>query len=172
MNYDWDLTYIIDGMTTVEHALPVPKLYEDVINLFALSGTGYTPTHIVNYGGAWGQEYLWSHHDIPNDPKLQRFIPHEVLYSETTETTHRPPSCTFPFIAATSHLANETIAWQLFNTSASAAEMSKKGLLVNIGAHGQPPVGLMFHAEMAFTQAGGLSSYEVSRIPFNVQFLY
>ena len=50
--------------------------------------------------------------------------------------------------------------------------MSKKGLLVNIGAHGQPPVGLMFHAEMAFTQAGGLSSYEVGQMPSNVQFLY
>ena len=96
MNYDWDLTYIIDGMTTVEHALPVPKLYKDVINLFALSGTGYTPTHVVNYGGAWGQEYFWSQNDIPNNPKLRRFIPHEVLYYETTETTHRPLSCTSP----------------------------------------------------------------------------
>ena len=50
--------------------------------------------------------------------------------------------------------------------------MSKKGLLVNIGAHGQPPVGLMYHAEMAFTQTGGLSSYEVGQIPLNIQYRY
>jgi len=39
-------------MTTVEHAIPVPILYDDVQILFALSGTGSTPTHVVNYGGA------------------------------------------------------------------------------------------------------------------------
>ena len=87
MNYDWDLTYIIDGgasfhiclrvrlnglpsgMTTVEHALPVPTLYDDVLTLFALSGTGSTPTHLVNYGGAWGEQFVWANEDIPNDPK-------------------------------------------------------------------------------------------------------
>lgn len=85
MNYDWDLTYIIDGMvpftywfnsaeflvgmTTIEHALPVPTLYEDVLTLYALSGTGSTPTHIVNYGGAWGEQLVWANNDVPNDPK-------------------------------------------------------------------------------------------------------
>lgn len=56
-------------MTTVEHALPVPTLYEDVLTLYALSGTGSTPTHIVNYGGAWGEQLVWATEDIPNDPK-------------------------------------------------------------------------------------------------------
>jgi hypothetical protein len=69
MNYDWDLTYIVDGMTTVEHALPIPVLYDDVLNLFALSGTGNTPTHVVNYGGAWGEQMVWANEDVPNDPK-------------------------------------------------------------------------------------------------------
>jgi hypothetical protein len=57
------------GMTTVEHAIPVPVLHEDVQTLFALSGTGSTPTHIVNYGGAFGEQFVWASHDIPNDPK-------------------------------------------------------------------------------------------------------
>ena len=48
--------------------------------------------------------------------------------------------------------------------------MSKRGLLVNIGAHGQPPVGLMYHAEMGFTQAGGLSSYEVGPRPSTIEY--
>lgn len=86
MNQDWDLTYIIDGMrlvqntsesqftlcigmTTVEHALPVPTLYDDILTLYALSGTGATPTHIVNYGGAWGEQWVWATEDVPNDPK-------------------------------------------------------------------------------------------------------
>ena len=56
-------------MTTIEHALPIPKLFDDVLTLFALSGTGSTPTHVVNYGGVFGEQYVWAHEDIPNDPK-------------------------------------------------------------------------------------------------------
>ena len=56
-------------MTTVEHALPVPTLYDDVQSLYVLSGTGATPTHLVNYGGAWGEQLVWATHDVPNDPK-------------------------------------------------------------------------------------------------------
>ena len=69
MNYDWDLTYIADGMTTIEHAIPVPELFDDVLTFYALSGTGSTPTHIVNYGGAWGEQLVWEYRDVPNDPK-------------------------------------------------------------------------------------------------------
>lgn len=56
-------------MTTVEHPLPIPHLYDDIITLFALSGTGSSPTHIVNYGGAFGEQYVWATEDIPNDTK-------------------------------------------------------------------------------------------------------
>ena len=56
-------------MTTVEHALPVSVLYDDVLTLWSRSGTGSTPTHIVNYGGVFGEQYVWATADIPNDPK-------------------------------------------------------------------------------------------------------
>ena len=36
-------TMVLDGHTTVEHSLPVPKLYKDVVTLFGKSKTGYTP---------------------------------------------------------------------------------------------------------------------------------
>lgn len=145
MNWDWDLTYIIDGMTTVEHALPVPTLYEDVLTLYALSGTGSTPTHLVNYGGAWGEELVWATEDIPNNPKLRAFTRHDILES-LSESTTRPAN-----------------SYALFNTSASVAKMIDNGLLAHIGAHGEPPLGLNYHAEMAFTKSGGLSNYEVLR---------
>ncbi len=93
MNYDWDQTYIVDGtppgfnnrfyagtdvffksgMTTIEHPLPIPVLYDDIINLFALSGTGSTPTHIVNYGGVMGEQYIWSKEDIPGTERCVQF---------------------------------------------------------------------------------------------------
>ena len=51
----------------------------------------------------------------------------------------------------------------MFNTSESTAKMVHKGLKAHIGAHGEPPLGLNYHAEMFFTQQGGLSNYEVIR---------
>ncbi|KAJ3550145.1 hypothetical protein NM688_g5104 [Phlebia brevispora] len=145
MNYDWDQTYIVDGMTTIEHPLPIPRLYDDVLTLFALSGTGSTPTHIVNYGGVFGEQYVWATEDIPNDPKLRRFTRHDILES-LSESTARPRN-----------------SYALFNTSESTAKMIHMGLKAHIGAHGEPPLGLNYHAEMFFATQGGLTNYEVIR---------
>jgi len=75
-------------MTTVEHALPVPTLFDDVLTLYALSGTGATPTHIVNYGGAWGEQIVWATEDVPNDPKYDSptSLPVNLSY-------YFPPGC-------------------------------------------------------------------------------
>jgi hypothetical protein len=52
----------------------------------------------------------------------------------------------------------------LWNVSASVANMVGRGLRAHIGAHGEPPLGLMYHQEMFYAKAGGLSNYEV-RLP-------
>ncbi|KLO20114.1 hypothetical protein SCHPADRAFT_923945 [Schizopora paradoxa] len=145
MNQDWDLTYIIDGMTTVEHNLPIPELYDDVLTLYAKSGTGATPTHIVNYGGAHGEQFVWANYDVPNDSKLRTFTDHSIL-EMLSESTSRPLN-----------------SYTLFNTSSSIAKMVKKGMRAHIGAHGEPPLGLNYHAEMFFASQGGLDNYEVVR---------
>ncbi|KIO03999.1 hypothetical protein M404DRAFT_1000833 [Pisolithus tinctorius Marx 270] len=145
MNFDWDLTYIVDGMTTVEHNIPVSILYDDLLTLFVLSGTGTTPTHIVNYGGAHGEQYLWATEDLPGDAKLRRFTRHDILEG-LSESTARP----FNSLA-------------FFNVSTTVATMVHRGIHAHIGAHGEPPLGLMYHHEMALAKVGGLSSYEVLR---------
>ncbi|THH05421.1 hypothetical protein EW146_g9909 [Bondarzewia mesenterica] len=158
MNFDWDLTYIIDGMTTVEHAIPVPTLYDDVLTLWAKSGTGSTPTHIVNYGGAWGEQFVWANEDVPNNPKksLNRRHAHSIV---------SPPRGVFIvyYFAKTRPHIFFSHAYALFNTSASTAEMVHRGLRAHIGAHGENPIGLNYHAEMWFAKQGGLSNYEVIR---------
>jgi hypothetical protein len=42
--------------------------------------------------------------------------------------------------------------------------MVHRGISAHIGAHGEPPLGLMYHQEMAFAKAGGLSNYEVGHV--------
>jgi hypothetical protein len=50
--------------------------------------------------------------------------------------------------------------------------MVANGLLAHIGAHGEPPLGLNYHAEMAFTQSGGLSNYEVRNAHWALRSIY
>ena len=128
MNFEWDLTYIIDGktgeltietslttlpgMTTVEHALPIPLLYDDVLTLFVESGTSSTPTHLVNYGGVMGEQHIWATEPLPYDlkwvfpmshtarpdssrPRLRRFTRHDELEGRIYESTARPKDCEF-----------------------------------------------------------------------------
>ncbi|KIY66625.1 composite domain of metallo-dependent hydrolase [Cylindrobasidium torrendii FP15055 ss-10] len=144
--FDWDLTYIIDGMTTVEHSMPPAIYYDDVLTLFAQSGTGLTPTHLVSYGGPFGEEHIWANHDVPNDPKLRRFSMHSDLEG-LHETWSRPDS-----------------SYVMFNTSKTVAKLVERGLKAHIGAHGEAPLGHNYHAEMAFAKLGGISNYEVLKM--------
>jgi hypothetical protein len=84
-------------MTTVEHALPVPTLFEDVLTLYALSGTGATPTHIVNYGGAWGEQIVWATENVPNDPKYE-----PTSFPANLSYCYFPPGCV---------VSQDTISW-------------------------------------------------------------
>lgn len=70
-----DLTMAMDGYTAFEHSLPVP-IYNDVAQLLAKSGTYYTPTLLVSYGGPWGEPYFLQTRDVHEDSKVMRFHPH------------------------------------------------------------------------------------------------
>jgi len=83
---------ILVGMTTVEHALPIPVLYNDIKILWAASGTGSTPTHIVSYGGAWGEHIVWAEENLPFDDKLREYLPHNILEG-ISESYARPQNC-------------------------------------------------------------------------------
>jgi hypothetical protein len=54
-----DITHLIDGMTGSEHSISVFPLYKDIVEMFAQSGTGYTPTLLVTYGGPWMDAAGW-----------------------------------------------------------------------------------------------------------------
>ena len=74
-----NLTHAIDGFSGNEHSLPVVPLFADVVELFARTGISYTPTLLVAYGGPFGETDFFTTTTIHDDPKIRRFIPHEVL---------------------------------------------------------------------------------------------
>ena len=74
-----NLTHALDGFSGNEHSLPVVPLFNDVVELFARTGISYTPTLLVAYGGPFGETYFFTTTTIHDDPKIRRFIPHEIL---------------------------------------------------------------------------------------------
>jgi hypothetical protein len=114
-----DLTMVTDGFTAFEHSLPV-ELGRDVIEFVAKSGTFYTPTLIVSYGGPWGELYFWQTQNPHDDPKLNRFVPHRSL--DRLARRHPwiwPDEYHFPTVAH------------------GAAQVARAGGNVSLGAHGQ-----------------------------------
>ena len=114
-----DMTMAIDGYTAFEHSLPI-ELQDDAIQLFAKSGTFYTPTLLVSYGGPWGEQYFWQTQSVHDDPKLRRFVPHFFL----DERTRR-------------HLWIDPTEYHFPTVARGVADISRAGGNVSLGAHGQ-----------------------------------
>lgn len=140
---DWGLTYFIDGYTSQEHPLPVPELYDDVLSLVAASGSSYTPIAVMNYGGIFGQHWIHQTENIPGDSKLRRYVKHDILES-LTEVKQAPRS-----------------SYLFFNTTKSTAKLAERGVRTNVGAHGEQPIGYLYHSEMQMMALGGQNPYEV-----------
>lgn len=140
-----NMTLILDGYTGFEHSLPQVPIYRDVVELLARSGSWYTPTLLVSYGGFFGQYYFRQKTDIHADEKLRRFTPHEVVDRE----------------ARRRHLLLEE-EYHFPGIAAGAAEVLKAGGRIGLGAHGEQQ-GLGAHWELWALQMGGLSNYEALR---------
>ncbi|HXH07003.1 MAG TPA: amidohydrolase family protein [Vicinamibacterales bacterium] len=138
-------THVVDGHTGVEHSLPVPRLYRDVITLFAKSGAGYTPTLIVGYGGLSGEYYWYQHTEVWKNARLLGFVPPDVVVPRSRRRT----------MAAEDDFHHVLIA-------RGAAEILWAGGLVQMGSHGQLQ-GLGAHWETWMLAHGGLTPLEALR---------
>lgn len=125
-----DLTHAIDGFSGNEHALPIVPLYRDVVELFARSMIGYTPTLLVQYGGPWAENYFYTTTDAHENAKLNRFVPHNLIDAKTQRR---------PWFREDQYVFEET--------ARQAAEIVRAGGRVGVGSHGQLQ-GLGYHWEL------------------------
>jgi imidazolonepropionase-like amidohydrolase len=143
-----DLTQMIDGFTGSEHSLPIQPLYKDVTEFVARSHTFYTPTILVAYGAPWTENYYFeSTAGLHNDPKMRRFIPHE-LYDSIVRRRGQW------FMAE--EYGNKGIAKGI-------ADVVHAGGRAGLGSHGQFQ-GLGAHWEIWNLQSGGLTPHETLRV--------
>jgi imidazolonepropionase-like amidohydrolase len=133
-----NMTEIADGHTTIEHALPVANVYDDVLQYWRGSKTAYNPTLIVAYGGRFGENYWYEHTNVWEEPILSRWVPRRIIDSRARRRTMIP--------------AEEE---NLISVSRTAKRINDIGVLTLIGAHGQRE-GLGAHWEIWNFALGGM----------------
>ncbi len=143
--FQHNMSMIVDGHTGVEHAVPVERMYDDVLQLWAASRTGYTPTLVVGYGGIWGERYWYQHTDVSNHERLMNFVPYPFVDPVARRRTMAPER-----------------EYNHVRIAENCKALSDRGVLVNLGAHGQRE-GLGSHWELWMLAQGGMSPLEVLR---------
>lgn len=142
-----NLTMILDGHTGIEHNIPVAIAYNDVIQLWKNSQTGYTPTLIVAYGAVNGENYWYQHTDVWEKTRLLKYTPRPIIDSKARHRTMLPEE----------EYTNGHIL-----ASKTCKALSDNGVKVNMGAHGQIQ-GIGAHWETWMLQQGGMSNHEALR---------
>jgi len=140
-----NLTMVADGHTGVEHSLPVERIYRDVQQFWGASGTGYTPTLIVGYGGLDGEHYWYQHMDVWRHEKLLRFTPRWLV---DPRSRRRP-------------MASDE-DYNVLRSASIVKSLRDAGVTVHLGAHGQL-AGLGSQWELWSLAQGGLSPLEALR---------
>lgn len=143
--FQMNMSMVVDGHTTVEHALPIAEVWDDVKQLWSQQATGYTPTLNVGYGGLDGEHYWYAHTDVWKHPLLSRYVPRSVLEPRSVRRETAPEE-----------------DYNILRVARTATQLSRAGVNTMIGAHGQRE-GLGAHWEMWMFVLGGMTPMEALR---------
>ncbi|MEX0722131.1 MAG: amidohydrolase family protein [Balneolaceae bacterium] len=142
-----NMSMILDGHTGIEHNVPVVPLYKDVRELWSASESGYTPTHVVNYGSMSGEYYWYQKTNVWENERLLTFTPRSVVEPRSRHRTMIPDE--------------EYVNGHIL-TAQSSKLLTDAGVKVNLGAHGQLQ-GLGAHWELWMFEQGGMTNLEALR---------
>lgn len=140
--YQMDMNMIVDGNTGIEHSLPNQAIYDDVLQFWPQTKTGYTPTLVVGYGAIKGEDFWYQHTDVWKHPLLSRFVPPHILRPRSIRVMKAPDE-----------------DYGQFSNGFIGKQLADRGVSVHIGAHGQRE-GLASHWEMWMFVQAGMSTME------------
>jgi len=145
MKFQHNMTEIVDGHTTIEHSMTVKDIYDDVLQLWSQTGTAYTPTLGVAFGGMEGERYWYDRNNVWENKRLMRYTPRSRVEPRAIRRQTAPDS-----------------HYNHIHCAASAKQLNDLGVAVNTGAHGQRE-GLAIHWEIWMLGQGGFSPWEALR---------
>jgi len=143
--FQHNMSQIADGHTGIEHAIPLVNAYEDVRQFWSASGTGWTPTFVVAYGGLSGENYWYQHDEVWKNERLMRWSPRFVIEPRAMRRTMAPDE-----------------HQNVLSVARLAKALRDRGVSIQIGAHGQRE-GLAAHWEMWTMVKGGFAPWEAIR---------
>lgn len=143
--FQHNMTMIVDGVTGVEHNIPVAPLYKDVVELWRQTEVGNTPTLVVNYGGLNAEYYWYAKDNLWENARLNRFFPKGSLDARTIRREAGPE-------------------WDYYHVEvAKAAKVLRDaGVPILVGGHGQMQ-GQAPHWEIWSLVQGGFTPFEALR---------
>ncbi len=147
LDFKKNMTEAMDGYAGIEHTLPIAPMYKDAIGLFAQSGTTWTPTLLVQYGGPWAENWWYEHYDIFADKKLAHFTP----FSDLERRGLRRPQW----------FRDSEYSYSLF--AEQARKVIEAGGRIGLGGHGQLQ-GLGVHWELWSIASGGMKPMDALRV--------
>lgn len=159
-NFFNDVTMILDGQTNLQHNMPVPNYYEDVVQLMKHGTTPHTPVLVIAFGELFGENYIYQHSRLWDDPKAQTFIQVTTSgYSPLAPGHYAPPYVRgMTTIQATDELYD--IGFR--SVSRSIKKLDDAGVTINAGSHGEAS-GVALHWEMQLLTQGGMSNMHALR---------
>jgi imidazolonepropionase-like amidohydrolase/Tol biopolymer transport system component len=143
--FEHNMNMVVDGHTGIEHSIPIANIYEDAVQLWSQSGTAYTPTLVVGYGGIWGEHYWYHVTNVWEHERLLEFAPRRFIEARARRRT----------------MAAED-DYNHFKNARVAADLANAGVKVQIGAHGQRE-GLAAHWELWMFEQGGMTKHQALR---------
>jgi Tol biopolymer transport system component/imidazolonepropionase-like amidohydrolase len=140
-----DMTHFIDGFSN-EHQFPIDPIYKDVVELVARSQAFYTPTYIISgYNGPGSENYFYQTTGVYKDPKVQHFIPYDIIASKATRMAwFSPDEYAYPLAAE------------------GNARIIQAGGRICVGGHGEFQ-GLSFHWELWSLRSGNVTNLQALR---------
>jgi Tol biopolymer transport system component/imidazolonepropionase-like amidohydrolase len=143
--FQHNMTMIVDGVTGVEHNIPVAPLYKDVTELWRNTQVGNTPTLVVNYGGLNAERYWYARDNVWENERLLRFFPKNSLLGQTVRRDTAPE-------------------WDYYHVEVAKAakKLRDNGTPILVGGHGQLQ-GLAPHWEIWSLNQGGFTPWEALR---------
>ena len=143
--FNHNLPMVLDGVTGIEHNVPIAPLYRDVIELWRQTDVRNTPTLIVNYGGVNGEYYMYAREKVWENQRLLKFFPRETIDARSIRVETGPE-------------------WDYYHVDVAKAakKLRDAGVRIQVGGHGQLQ-GLGTHWEIWMLTQGGMSNWEALR---------
>lgn len=145
MKFQHNMTEIVDGHTGIEHSLTLKHAYDDVLQLWAATEVGYTPTLGVAFGGMEGERIFYDRDEVWKNERLLRYTPRSLVEPRSRRRQTAP-------LEDYNHV----------HVAATCKDLMRRGVSVQVGAHGQRE-GLATHWEMWMFEQGGFTPWEALR---------